>query len=284
MNPYSVEDIVRLALAEDLGPGDITTRLTVPIERQGRAAIVARGELVISGLAAAREALRQVDAEAVFKPLAKDGDLLQKGDEIAVIEGRAASLLSAERVMLNFIMRLSGVATLTRQYVLAAANPQVTVVDTRKTTPGLRVLEKAAVLHGGGGNHRFALYDGILIKDNHIAAAGGIAQAVESARAGAAHTLKIEVEVDDLGQLKQALEAGADIIMLDNMGPELLRQAVKTAGDHFSPAPRGVVLEASGGVNLQTIAAIAQTGVDLVSVGALTHSAPSVDVGLDWRA
>lgn len=282
MNPFAIADIVRLALAEDLGPGDLTTRLTVPSYRLGKARIVARQELILSGLKPAAETLRQIDAEAVFTPRAKDGDRLESGDEIAVVEGKAASLLSAERVMLNFIMRLSGVATITAEYVKAADNPKVTVVDTRKTTPGLRVLEKAAVLHGGGGNHRFALYDGILIKDNHIAAAGSITEAVRGARSKAAHTLKIEVEVDTLEQLQEALAAEADIIMLDNMGPEILRQAVAIVEDHHRPGPRTTLLEASGGVNLSTIGAIAQSGVDLISVGALTHSAPSVDVGLDW--
>jgi nicotinate-nucleotide pyrophosphorylase len=282
MNPFSVADIVRLALMEDLGPGDLTSRLTVPTDRQGRARIVARQALVLSGLEAARETLRQVNPGIVITPYAVEGDRLKAGDEVALLEGPAVSILSAERVMLNFLMRLSGVASLTTQYVAAAANPQVSVVDTRKTTPGLRVLEKAAVRHGGGRNHRFALYDGILIKDNHIAAAGGISQAVESARREAPRSLRIEVEVDTLDQLHEALEAGADIIMLDNMGPELLRQAVKIVSDFHAPGPRTTLLEASGGINLNTIGPIAQTGVDLISVGALTHSAPSVDLGLDW--
>lgn len=282
MNPFSVSDIVRLALAEDLGPGDVTTRLTVPSYRLGKARITARESMVLSGLKPAAETLRQVDAEAVFNSAVKDGERLAPGEEIALLEGKAAALLSAERVMLNFIMRLSGVASLTAEYVKAAGNPKVTVVDTRKTTPGLRVLEKAAVLHGGGGNHRFALYDGILIKDNHIAAAGSITEAVKGARSRAAHTLKIEVEVDNLDQLREALAAGADIVMLDNMGLSMLAQAVAITGDHHRPGPRATLLEASGGVNLSTIGAIAQSGVDLISVGALTHSAPSVDVGLDW--
>lgn len=281
MNPFSVADIVRLALMEDLGPGDLTTRLTVPPDRPGRARIVARQPLALSGLGAAKETLRQVNPDIVITPYAVDGDRLKSGDEVALLEGPAVSILSAERVMLNFLMRLSGVATLTARYV-AAANPQVSVVDTRKTTPGLRALEKAAVGHGGGRNHRFALYDGILIKDNHIAAAGSITKAVEGARREAPPTLRIEVEVDTLAQLHEALQAGADIIMLDNMGPEMLRQAVKIVTDFHAPGPRTTLLEASGGINLKTIGPISQTGVDMISVGALTHSATSVDLGLDW--
>jgi nicotinate-nucleotide pyrophosphorylase (carboxylating) len=226
--------------------------------------------------------MRQTDSRIVFTPLAADGDHLTPGSEIARLQGPAASILSAERVALNFLMRLSGVATLTAKFVAAAANPGIAVVDTRKTTPGLRFLEKAAVRHGGGRNHRFALYDGILIKDNHIAAAGSIAKAVSRARFAAPHTLKIEVEVDTLDQLKEALTAGADLVLLDNMGPDLLRQAVRITENFHAPTPRLTLLEASGGINLDSIGSIAQTGVDLISVGAITHSAPSVDLGLDW--
>ena len=283
MNPFSVTDIVRLALVEDLGPGDITSRLTIPYDRQGRAHLVARADLVLSGLTAALETLRQVDPSVAFTPAAADGDRLTKGSEIACLAGPAISILSAERVALNFLMRLSGVATLTAQYVAAANNSQVAVVDTRKTTPGLRLLEKAAVRHGGGRNHRLALYDGVLIKDNHIAAAGSIAQAVARALKRAPHMLKIEVEVDTLEQLREALAAKVDMVMLDNMGLDLLRQGVKITREHPDPAVRATILEASGGVNLTTIGAIAQTGVDIISVGALTHSAPSVDLGLDWE-
>ena len=282
MNPFSLSDIVKLALMEDIGPGDVTSKLVIPPERPGRARFKSRAEIVLSGLEAAREALKQVDPGLRFQALAADGDRLPAGAEIAVVEGPALSILSAERVALNFLMRLSGVATLTAAYVAAAANPAVTVVDTRKTTPGLRFLEKAAVRHGGGGNHRFALYDGILIKDNHIAAAGSIGRAVEAARSRAAHTLKIEVEVDDLEQLAEALAVRADIVMLDNMKPEELRRAVRLTRENPDPAVRQTLLEASGGINLRTIAEVAQTGVDLISVGALTHSAPSVDLGLDW--
>ena len=219
MNHFTLHDIVTLALMEDVGPGDLTSRYTIPDGLAGGARLRARGAVVLSGLPAAAETMRQVDEGIVFTPLAADGDRLGPGAEIARLQGPAASILAAERVCLNFLMRLSGVATLTARYVEAVGSAPVAVVDTRKTTPGLRFLEKAAVRHGGGRNHRFALYDGILIKDNHIAAAGSIARAVSRARAAAPHTLKIEVEVDDLDQLRQALEAEADLILLDNMAP-----------------------------------------------------------------
>jgi nicotinate-nucleotide pyrophosphorylase (carboxylating) len=239
--------------------------------------------LVLSGLAAARETMRQTDRRLVFTPLAADGDRLGPGAEIARLEGPAASILSAERVGLNFLMRLSGVATLTARYVEAVGRATAVVVDTRKTTPGLRSLEKAAVRHGGGRNHRFALYDGLLIKDNHIAVIGSIARAVELARAAAPHTLKIEVEVDTLDQLNEALAAGVEVVLLDNMDPERLRRAVALTEAFYAPGPRRTKLEASGGITLETIGAVAETGVDLISVGAITHSAPAADLGLDWE-
>ena len=281
MNDLS--DIVALALREDVGPGDLTTRCLIPSDMAGRAILRARGALVLSGLAAARETMRQVDRRIVFTPLAADGDRLGPGAEIARLEGPAASILSAERVGLNFLMRLSGVATLTARYVEAVGRAPAVVVDTRKTTPGLRFLEKAAVRHGGGRNHRFALYDGLLIKDNHIAAVGSIARAVELARAAAPHTLKIEVEVDTLEQLKEALAAGAEVVLLDNMNPEQLRRAVALTEAFYAPRPRQTRLEASGGITLETIGEVAETGVDLISVGAITHSAPAADLGLDWE-
>ena len=274
--------IVKLALEEDLGPGDLTSRLTIPYDRQGSARYIARQDMIVSGLAAVAETMRQLDPAIIFAPSTADGDWLRPGQEIGRLEGPAISLLSAERVSLNFLMRLSGVATLTSKYVAAANNPQISVVDTRKTTPGLRFLEKAAVRHGGGRNHRFALYDGILIKDNHIAAAGSITKAVERAKNRAPHILRVEVEVDDLEQLREALHAGADLVMLDNMAPDTLRQAVRLAEEFHAPGPRLTFLEASGGITLATIAAVAQSGIDIISVGALTHSAPSVDVALDW--
>jgi len=283
VNDFTLSDIVALALREDVGPGDLTTRSLIPPDMAGRAILRARGALVLSGLEAARETMRQADRRIVFTPLAADGDRLGPGAEIARLEGPAASILTAERVGLNFLMRLSGVATLTARCVEAAGRAPAVVVDTRKTTPGLRFLEKAAVRHGGGRNHRFALYDGLLIKDNHIAAVGSIARAVALARAAAPHTLKIEVEVDTLEQLNEALAAGAEVVLLDNMNPEMLRRAVALTEAFYAPGPRLTRLEASGGVTLETIGAVAETGVDLISVGAITHSAPAADLGLDWE-
>jgi nicotinate-nucleotide pyrophosphorylase (carboxylating) len=204
------------------------------------------------------------------------------GEAVAEVSGPSASILTSERVALNFLGRLSGVATLTSKYVEAAGEGGPAIIDTRKTTPLLRALEKAAVVHGGGRNHRFNLGDGILIKDNHIKAAGSIKAAVARARLGRPHLLKIEIEADDLSQLAEALEAGADAVLLDNMSPALLSEAARMADAFFSPGQRGALLEASGGVSLETVGAIAKTGVDLISVGAITHSAPCADVGLDW--
>ncbi|MDR2935233.1 MAG: carboxylating nicotinate-nucleotide diphosphorylase [Candidatus Adiutrix sp.] len=283
MNDFNLSDIVALALREDVGPGDLTTRSIIPGDLAGRASLKARRFMVLSGLAAARETMRQADPRIIFTPLAADGDRLGPGAEVARLEGPAASILSAERVCLNFLMRLSGVATLTARFVEAVGRAPAAVVDTRKTTPGLRFLEKAAVRHGGGRNHRFALYDGLLIKDNHIAAVGSLARAVELARAAAPHTLKIEVEVDTLDQLAEALAAGAEVVLLDNMSPEELRRAVALTEAFYAPEPRRTRLEASGGVTLETIGAVAETGVDMISVGAVTHSAPAADLGLDWE-
>jgi nicotinate-nucleotide pyrophosphorylase (carboxylating) len=283
VNDFNLSDIVALALREDVGPGDLTTRSIIPGDLAGRASLKARRFMVLSGLAAARETMRQADPRIIFTPLAADGDRLGPGAEVARLEGPAASILSAERVCLNFLMRLSGVATLTARFVEAVGRAPAAVVDTRKTTPGLRFLEKAAVRHGGGRNHRFALYDGLLIKDNHIAAVGSLARAVELARAAAPHTLKIEVEVDTLDQLAEALAAGAEVVLLDNMSPEELRRAVALTEAFYAPEPRRTRLEASGGVTLETIGAVAETGVDMISVGAVTHSAPAADLGLDWE-
>lgn len=283
MNPFSLSDLVKLALLEDVGPGDLTTALTVGGRALGRAALVCREDIVVSGLAAAREVLSQVDRTIVFKALVDDGQALAAGGPLAEVSGPAASILTAERVTLNFLMRLSGIATHTAAFVKAVAGTGARIADTRKTTPGLRILEKAAVRHGGGHNHRFALYNGLLIKDNHIAAAGSIAAAVAAARAGAPHGLKIQVEVEDLAGLREALKAGAEIILLDNMPPGELKAAVETADKYFAPRVRPVTLEASGGVTLETVRAIAESGVEIISVGALTHSARAVDLALDWR-
>ena len=229
---------------------------------------------VLSGLFVVQECFRQLDPTVRFEPVFAEGAPFAAGTVLAKVAGPAASLLTAERVALNFLQRLCGTATLTRAFVDKVSGTHARIVDTRKTTPGLRFLEKAAVRAGGGRNHRFALYDGILLKDNHLAAVGGLTVAVAAARAGAPHTLKIEVEVTDLQQLEEAIAAGAEVVLLDNMSLAMLKQAVALAGGR-------VLLEASGGVTLDTVFAIAQTGVDLISVGALTHSASAIDISLE---
>lgn len=276
-NPLLVADAVRRALEEDLGrAGDITSAATIPAGRQALAVIAARHAGTIAGLPLAREAFRQIDPSVVFTALVADGAAVQPGTEVARIEGNALAVLSAERVALNYMGRLSGIATLTRAFVDAVAHTQTAIVDTRKTTPTLRAFEKWAVRCGGGMNHRFGLDDAILIKDNHIAVAGGIAAALRAAKAAAGHMVKIEIEVDTLAQLEEVLAEGADVVLLDNMAPDILREAVRlTAGR--------ARLEASGGVTLGSVAAIAETGVDMISSGALTHSAPVFDLGLDVR-
>lgn len=269
-----VRDLVARALAEDIGHGDLTTRLAIPAEAQGLGVFLAKQSGVLSGLYVAQECFRQVDERVQFSVLVAEGQGFAAGDHLAVVEGPAASLLTAERVALNFLQRLCGTATLTREFVNRISGTRARIVDTRKTTPGMRVLEKAAVRAGGGGNHRFALYDGILLKDNHIAVAGGVSQAVTAALAGAPHTVKVEVEVTSLQQLSEAMAAGADIALLDNMTINDMEQAVALGAGR-------IVLEASGGVTLDTVAQIAETGVDLISVGALTHSATAVDISLE---
>jgi nicotinate-nucleotide pyrophosphorylase (carboxylating) len=272
------EAIIDLALAEDIGTGDVTTLATVPAGTQARAAMIAKAEGVISGLAAAAAVFHRVDAGVSVVPRVTDGTAVQPKTVIAEVEGPARSILMAERVALNLVQRLSGVATLTARYVAAVAGTKARIVDTRKTTPGLRVLEKQAVRDGGGHNHRVGLSDGILIKDNHLAAIGGpdrLARAIERARAFAPHTLKVEVEVTTLEEVQQALDAGADVILLDNMDLETMRRAVELVAGR-------ALLEASGGITLATVRAVAETGVDLISVGALTHSAPALDISLDF--
>jgi nicotinate-nucleotide pyrophosphorylase (carboxylating) len=270
-----VSPIVTTSLAEDLGrSGDITSLACIDAEASLTCAFVARKSGVIAGLACVRLAMTALDPEARIETYAADGDQVGARERICVVEAKARAVLSAERTALNLLGRLSGVATLTRAYVDAVAGSSARIIDTRKTTPGLRALEKYAVRMGGGANHRFGLDDAILIKDNHVAACGGVPEALRRARARAGHMVKIEVEVDSLGQLREALAGGADIIMLDNFTLDDLRGAVAIAGGQ-------VVLEASGGVDLSTVAEIARTGVDLISVGALTHSAPVLDIGLD---
>ena len=270
-----IEPVVRAALAEDLGrAGDITSEACVEAEARLRVQFAARAAGVIAGLDCARLAMAAMDPAIRFSAQRRDGDSVGAGEVLARVEGNARAILAAERTALNLLGRLSGVATLTRTYVDQVAGCKAVIVDTRKTTPGLRTLEKYAVRCGGGVNHRFGLDDAILIKDNHVAACGGVGRALERAKAAAGHLVRIEVEVDSLGQLDEALPYAPDVVMLDNFSLEDLREAVRrTAGR--------VRLEASGGVTLQTVRAIAETGVDVISVGALTHSAAVLDIGLD---
>ncbi len=272
---FLVAPVVAAALAEDLGrSGDITSRACIDAEARLACAFVARKPGVLAGLACARLAMTSLDPDARFEALARDGDAIAAGQRLATVEAEARAVLAAERTALNLLGRLSGVATLTAAHVARTAGTKARIVDTRKTTPGLRALEKYAVRCGGGANHRFGLDDAILIKDNHVAACGGVAEAVRRARANAGHMVRIEVEVDGLDQLEAALSEGPDIVMLDNFAPADLVRAVAIAAGR-------VVLEASGGVELSTVAEIAASGVDLISVGALTHSAPVLDIGLD---
>ena len=274
--PHIVAEAVARALREDLGDaGDITTDGVVAFDASAGARLVARAPGVVAGLDLAERAFLSLDPQARFVREHADGDVIDGGDTLAHIDGRARALLSGERVALNFVGHLSGIATLTAAFVAAAKGYKARITCTRKTTPGLRALEKYAVRAGGGFNHRFGLYDGILIKDNHIAAAGGVAQALEAARARAGHMVKVEIEIDRLEQLDDALKHGAECVLLDNMTPAQLRNAVAKANGR-------VAIEASGGVTLDTVASIAAAGVDLISIGRLTHSAPSLDVALEF--
>jgi nicotinate-nucleotide pyrophosphorylase (carboxylating) len=265
------------ALAEDLGlAGDMTTDATVAADAHADAVIASRQAGVIAGLDLAQEAFAAMDATVRFERVKADGDRVDKGDVVARIAGNARAILTGERVALNYLGRLSGIASLTRRYVDAIAGTKAAIADTRKTTPGLRAFEKYAVRCGGGQNHRTGLFDAILIKDNHIVAAGGVETAIARARAYAGHMVKIEVEVDTLDQLTLVLKHKIDAVLLDNMAPDTLAKAVKMVGGR-------VITEASGGVSLTTVRAIADSGVDLISVGALTHSASVLDLGLDFE-
>ncbi len=278
LDPLSRE-LIRLALREDLaGYGDVTSAWTVSADRRASGRIVAREDLIFSGAPLAAAVLAEVDPDAGFRLLVEEGSPLERGQTAVTLEGSARSLLSAERTMLNLLTHLSGVATQTKRFAEAVAGTGALVVDTRKTTAGLRLWEKRAVRHGGGGNHRFGLFDQVLIKDNHLVAAGGVAAAVGRAREQAPFGMRIEVEVEDEPGLREALAAGADIVMLDNMGPEELAVCVRIA----RAARPEVLLEASGGVTLETVRAIAESGVDVVSTSALTAGAPPVDLALDF--
>jgi nicotinate-nucleotide pyrophosphorylase (carboxylating) len=270
-----IAPVIRAALAEDLGrAGDVTAQATIPADARFSAVFAARKPGVISGLACVRLTIAELDPSAEIRLMAADGDAVAAGAKLALVEGNARALLSAERTALNLLGRLSGIATLTRAYVDAIAGTGARIVDTRKTTPGLRALEKYAVRCGGGVNHRFGLDDAILIKDNHLAACGSVGEAVRRAKAAAGHLTKVEVEVDSLAQLDEALAEAPDVVMLDNFSLDDLREAVRrNAGK--------LVLEASGGITLETVRGVAETGVDVISVGALTHSVSVLDIGLD---
>ncbi len=274
-----IEPIVRLALAEDFGvSGDLTANLLIPEQASGSLVMRARENGVIAGLQAAALTYALVDPEMTFTPQIEDGALVKAGEIIVKLKGPSRSLLSAERVGLNFLGRLSGVASLTRQYVDQVKGTNVRIAATRKTTPGLRALEKQAVLAGGGFAHRESLAAAIMVKDNHIALAGGVDAALSTLKSRADHMTRISVEVDTLEQLKTVLTFEPDVILLDNMGPEKLREAVNLVSTSKHRRP---ILEASGGVNLETVLGLAETGIDVISVGALTHSAPNFDIGMD---
>jgi len=273
----TIRDLIARALQEDLGPGDVTTEATIPAESRSTAAVLAKQELVLAGLDVCREVFHYLDPGVKFDPFAKDGDRIIAGTEIARLAGNTGALLAGERVALNLLQHMSGIATLTARTVEKVKGSRARVLDTRKTLPGLRQLEKYAVRVGGGSNHRFGLYDGVLIKDNHIRAAGSITGAIEGARKRAHHLLKIEVETKNLEEVHEALASKADIIMLDNMPIDMMREAVRLI------AGRALV-EASGNVTLETIRAIAETGVDFVSLGNLTHSAPAADISMKIRS
>ncbi len=269
----SIRPLIELALNEDIGPGDITTDSLIPAEKEGRGWIVAKQSLMIAGLDVAREVFHQLDPDVMFNAKCRDGDRVDKGTTVVDMTGRLRTLLKGERTALNFLQRLSGIATHVSAFMANLDNQNVRLVDTRKTTPGWRILEKYAVRVGGGSNHRMGLYDGVLIKDNHIAACGGISKAVTQVRRHISHLVKIEVEVENLDQVKEALSSGADVIMLDNMGVEKIREAVNVIDGR-------ALVEVSGMVQQKDIKRLADTGVDIISAGALTHSAVAVDLSM----
>ena len=268
-----IRKVIKMALAEDIGGRDATADALFTELRVVSAYIKAKEDFVLAGIEVAREVFDELNQSIIFRSMKKDGDRIKKGDIIAELTGDAADLMKGERTALNFMQRLSGIATYTAEFKEKVRGSRAKIVDTRKTTPGLRLLEKYAVKVGGGHNHRMGLYDGVMIKDNHIAACGGIRAALQRAKDNAPHTLKIEVEVTDLAGVREAVDGGADIIMLDNMSIDDMREATREI------AGRAIV-EASGNVNLDTVADIAFTGVDIISVGAITHSARAVDISM----
>ncbi|RLB72314.1 MAG: carboxylating nicotinate-nucleotide diphosphorylase [Deltaproteobacteria bacterium] len=270
---FEIERIIRTALAEDIGLGDVTSAVTVTPDAVARAELVAREDFTLAGLDVAAAVFAALDSEVRFEKLFVDGQTVQRGEVIAWLKGKASILLQGERVALNLLQRMSGIASLTAQYVAEVKGTKAKIVDTRKTVPGLRALDKYSVRMGGGWNHRIGLFDGVLIKENHIVAAGGISAAIVRAKEQIPHTLKIEIETRDLVEVEEALQAGADIIMLDNMSLEEMSQGVELI------AGRALV-EASGGVNLERVRGIAETGVNIISVGALTHSVSAADISM----
>ena len=272
--PEVLGDLIRRALAEDIGPGDVTTGAALRGNETGHAFATAKEELVVAGTAIFGEVFHALDPALTFILRKQDGEKAAEGEILAEISGALAPILTAERVALNLLQRMCGIAALTRRYVDRIAGTQAKILDTRKTAPGLRILDKYAVRAGGGSNHRFALYDGVLIKDNHTAAAGGVGEAVRRVRARVPHTLKIEVEVRNLSELEEALVAGADAVLLDNMGIPEMAEAVKRVAGR-------IPVEASGNITLERVREVAETGVDLISVGALTHSAAAADISLN---
>ncbi|MGZ6235947.1 MAG: carboxylating nicotinate-nucleotide diphosphorylase [Syntrophales bacterium] len=273
LQKHIVRKIVQSAIEEDAGEADLTTAAALTGEESGKARALAKSAVVVAGIDVFAETFLFLDPRMQFKGRCKDGEVVEKGGCIAEISGNLSSILTAERVALNFLQRMSGIATLTRRYVDEVKGTKAKILDTRKTAPGLRYLDKYAVRIGGGHNHRFGLYDGVLIKDNHIAAAGGISQALARVRGRLPHTLKVEIEVKNLQELKEAMDSGADVIMLDNMSLEDMGKAVAATGGR-------VPLEASGNVSLANVRKIAETGVDFISVGALTHSVTAADISL----
>lgn len=276
MNDLAINALLHLALEEDIGTGDITTLSCIPEDRQASAVYRAKESGIICGLEVVEKVFMLLDEKTRFKALVKDGSRAETGDIIATVSGSARSILSGERVGLNLLQHLSGIATRTASAVEAVAGYKAKITDTRKSTPGLRVLEKYAVRIGGGSNHRFNLSDGVLIKDNHIVAAGGIKSAVAAAKAMAPHTLRIEVEVSNLGQLGEALDAGAEIIMLDNMSVAQMTEACRIVNCR-------AIIEASGNMGERNLTEVAATGVDLISIGALTHSVRAMDISLQFN-
>lgn len=273
-SPQVLGELIRNALAEDVGAGDVTTGAALRGDEMGLARATAKAELVVAGIEVFGEVFRTLDPALVFSARKRDGEKAATGEFLAEISGSLASILTAERVALNLLQRMCGIATLTRRYVDEVAETRAKILDTRKTAPGLRILDKYAVRTGGGFNHRFALYDGVLIKDNHIAAAGGVGPAVLRVRGRIPHTFRIEVEVKGMVELEEALAAGADSLLLDNMGLSEMAAAVKRVGGR-------IPLEASGNMTLERVREVASTGVDLISVGALTHSAAAADISLN---